>query len=244
MSDESRLTELRVFAEQNFGRHIAANRYPGRGLVLGRLSDGALAQVYWIMGRSAHSRNRRFVVDDGIVLRTEARDPSLVQDPSLIIYEAMLELPDVYIAANGDHARTIYAALEQENRLEDALATREREDDAPNYTPRIAGLFDLRGMGTAVLAILRANAASPDETDRVVWRLPLPPAGLGYGITTYRSDGDPLPSYAGDPLWLPVAGSAEEVADIYWEALDEDNRIALAVKPIDANGSNIILRQP
>ena len=242
-SDTSRLDELRVFAEQNFGRHIAANRYPGRGLVVGRLSTGEWAQAYWIMGRSANSRNRRFVVDGGGTLRTDARDPSLVEDPSLIIYEAMLELPDVYIVSNGDHTRTIQDSISQGGGLEDALSTREREPDAPNYTPRIAGLLDLRdGVGVA-LSILRANASNPDETDRVTWRLPAPPAGLGYAITTYRSDGDPLPSYAGDPLWLPLAGSADAVADMYWDGLDVQNRIALAVKVIADGASRIVLRQ-
>ncbi len=239
----SRLDELRVFAEQNFGRHIAANRYPGRGLAVGRLSDGEWAQVYWIMGRSANSRNRRFVVDDGGTLRTEARDLSLVEDPSLIIYEAMLELPDRYIVSNGDQTRTIWDAILAGGSMEDALSTREREPDAPNYTPRIAGLLDLRDGERVAVSILRANASDPDQTDRATWRLPRPPDGLGYGITTYRSDGDPLPSYAGDPLWLPLAGSAEEVAELYWAGLDEENRIALAVKVIADGSSRIVLRQ-
>ena len=247
-SDTSRLDELRVFAEQNFGRHIAANRYPGRGLAVGRLTDGEWAQVYWIMGRSTNSRNRRFVVDDGGTLRTEARDPSMVEDPSLIIYEAMLELPDRYIVSNGDQTRTIYDAIAAGGSMEDALSTREREPDAPNYTPRIAGLLERRvgeRVGERVaISILRANASDPEQTDRATWRLPPPPAGLGYAITTYRSDGNPLPSYAGDPLWLPLAGAAEDVADLYWNGLDEENRIAMAVKVIGADGrSRIVLRQ-
>ena len=251
MSETSRLEQLRVFAEQHFARHLAANRYPGRGIVIGRLAASdvedagdAWVQVYWIMGRSAHSRNRRFVAGgDGVELRTEARDLSLVTDPSLIIYEAMLELEDLYIVSNGDHTRTIHTALDMNARFEDALGEREREDDPPNYTPRIAGLLNLRGAGTVRLSILRANAADPALTDHVFWRLPAPPPGLGYGITTYRSDGAPLPPYAGDPLWLPLVGSVEDVADTYWEALDRENRIALAAKLIDAEGSRIILRQ-
>lgn len=244
------IEELRVFAEQNFGRHLLANSYPGRGIVVGRLEtedeDDVWVQVYWIMGRSANSRNRRFVIggERGNELRTEARDPALVSDPTNIIYEAMLELPSVYLVSNGDHTRTIQETLERSARFEDALALREREDDAPNYTPRIAAMLDLRGQGELSMAILRANAADHDQTDRIVWRFPFPPEGLGYGITTYRHDGNPLPPFAGDPLWLPLAGSAEEVADAYWDALDEDNKIALAVKVIDGDGSRIILRQP
>ncbi|MYJ58550.1 MAG: inosine monophosphate cyclohydrolase, partial [Chloroflexi bacterium] len=137
----------------------------------------------------------------------------------------------------------ILETIEHSARFEDALAVREREDDAPNYTPRIASMLDLRGEGQLSFAILRANAADSDQTDRIVWRLPFPPQGMGYGITTYRHDGNPLPPFAGDPLWLPLPGSPEDIADAYWNALDEDNRIALAVKVIDAGGSRIILRQ-
>ncbi len=248
-STPAQLAELRVFAEQNFGRHLAANSYPGRGIVVGRMETAddtdAWAQLYWIMGRSEHSRNRRFVVSpDGSELRTEARDPALVSDPTNIIYAAMLELPSVYLVGNGDHTRTIQDALDRSSRFEDALSVREREDDPPHYTPRIAAMLDRRGQGSLYFAILRANAADSDLTDRVVWRLPLPPRGLGCGITTYRHDGNPLPPYAGDPLWLPLRGNAEAIADAYWDALDAENKIALAVKIITAQGSHLILRQP
>ena len=246
----TQIEELHVFAEQNFGRHLLANSYPGRGIVVGRLEtddeDDVWVQVYWIMGRSENSRNRRLVVggEHGAELRTEARDPALVSDPTNIIYDAMLESPDLYYVSNGDHTRTVKETVERSARFEDALAVREREDDAPNYTPRIAAILDLRGQGELAIAILRANAADQDQTDRVVWRLPFPPKGLGYGITTYRHDGNPLPPFAGDPLWLPLPGSAEEVADTYWNALNQQNKIALAVKVIRSGSSRIVLRQP
>ncbi|MDE2891470.1 MAG: inosine monophosphate cyclohydrolase [Chloroflexota bacterium] len=245
----TQIDELHVYAEQNFGRHLLANSYPGRGIVVGRLEsdpdEDLWVQVYWIMGRSENSRNRRFVVGgaNDNELRTEARDPALVSDPTNIIYDAMLESPDLYYVSNGDHTHTIKDAIERSARLEDALAVREREDDAPNYTPRIAAMLDLRGLGELSFAILRANAANHDETDRIVWRFPFPPPGLGYGITTYRHDGNPLPAFAGDPLWLPLTGSPEDVADTYWNALDHDNKIALAVKAILDGASRIILRQ-
>ena len=239
---ESRLDRLRVRAQQNFGRHLAANPYPGRGIVIGRLLSGDWVQVYWIMGRSANSRNRRFVVA-GSSLRTEARDPARMEDPTNIIYEAMLELPNRFIVTNGDQTRTIYDALSSGGRFDDALATREREDDAPNYTPRIAGLLDLDRDGVIELAILRASEADASLTDRVFWRPASPPPGLGYGITTYRTDGNPLPPYAGDPLWLPLPETAEDTADHYWSALNEDNRIALAVKHIIKGESRILLRK-
>lgn len=244
MADQDRQSapeELFVRAQQHFGRHLAANPYPGRGLVIGRLLSGAWVQVYWIMGRSANSRNRRFVVE-GSSLRTEARDPAKVEDPTNIIYEAMLELPNRYIVSNGDQTRTIRDALDAGQRFDEALAMREREDDAPNYTPRIAGLLSLEGSAAVELSILRANAANPSLTDRTYWRPAPPPPGLGYGITTYRTDGNPLPPYAGDPLWLPLAGTAEDTADQYWAALDADNRISLAVKQIGEDGSRIVLR--
>ena len=232
-------------AERNFGRHLRQNAYPGRGLVVGRAStqDGWL-MVYWIMGRSAHSQNRRFVSEGG-VLRTEPVDASLVIDPSRIIYEAMLELPGIYLVSNGDQTRTVYQALQAGGTFDDALQTREREPDAPNYTPRISAMLDLREPpGALLLSILKANPANPDATDRFTYRPALPPAGLGVGLTTYLGDGTPLPSFQGDPLLLPCVGSANAVLDAYWDALDPGNRVALAVKriPVAGGSGEIILR--
>lgn len=235
---------LRTQAQRNFDAHLAANPYPGRGLLIGRLASGDWAQLYWIMGRSANSRNRRFAVD-GPELRTEPLDPALVEDPTNIIYEAMLELDGQYIVSNGDHTRTIHDALAASARFDDALALREREDDAPNYTPRIAGLLDTRNdAGQISLAILRANDADAARTDRTVYRPAPPPPGLGYGLTTYATDGNPLPPFRGDPLWLPLIGNLDEILDSYWAALNADNRIALAAKLIPAAGgpSRILLR--
>ncbi|MBN1139570.1 MAG: inosine monophosphate cyclohydrolase [Anaerolineae bacterium] len=218
------------FAAQNLERHVRQNRYPGRGLVIGRSSDGAAwVQIYWIMGRSAHSQNRRFVVD-GPVLRTEPVDASLVKDPRLIIYEAMLELPGVYLVSNGDQTRTVYEALQVGGTFDGALGTREREPDPPHYTPRISGMLALQPSASLALSILKANLADPEQTDRFTYRPALPPPGLGVGLTTYLGDGDPLPSFAGDPLLLPTDGSAEVLLDRYWEALNPDTRVALAVK--------------
>ena len=231
------LTQL---AQRNFREHLAENSYPGRGVVIGRLEVGDWIQLYWIMGRSANSRNRKLVAS-GAELRTEPLDAALVEDPTNIIYEAMLEAPDLYIVSNGDHTRTIHDAITHGDRFEDALASREHEDDPPNFTPRIAGLLDLRGRvhdapAQLRLAILRANAADSAETDRSTFRPALPPAGFGYGITTYAGDGDPLPPFRGDPLWLPLGADVDETLDGYWAALDHDNRIALAAKLIPANG--------
>jgi hypothetical protein len=223
-------------------RHLRQNSYPGRGLVVGRSSsEEAWLIVYWIMGRSAHSQNRRFVAE-GSVLRTEPVDVRLVEDASLIIYEAMLELPGIYLVSNGDQTRTIYEALQVGGTFDSALATREREPDPPNYTPRISAMLDLRSPpGAIALSLLKANRADPAWTDRYTYRPASPPKGLGYGLTTYMGDGSPLPSYVGDPLLLPLEGTSQQVLDTYWEALDTDNRVSLAVKRIPPVGASDIL---
>jgi IMP cyclohydrolase len=236
-------------AQMNFDRHLRQNRYPGRGLVVGRSSDeDAWLMIYWIMGRSSHSQNRRFVAEGG-TLRTEPVDPTLVQDPSLIIYEAMLELPGtpagIYLVSNGDQTRTLYETIRAGGTFDAALATREREPDAPNYTPRISAMLDLQSAPRMLaLSLLKANPADPELTDRFAYRPASPPPGLGVGLTTYMGDGSPLPSFQGDPLLLPLEGSVEAVLDAYWEALDADNRVALAVKWIPAQGgeSEILVR--
>ncbi|MCP3985086.1 MAG: inosine monophosphate cyclohydrolase [bacterium] len=231
------MTSLAALASASFASHLEQNPYPGRGLVIGREASGeAWLQVYWIMGRSPNSQNRVFVAD-GPELRTEPHDPSAVEDPTNIIYEAMLELPGLHIVSNGDQTRTVADALASGGSFEAALATRERETDAPNYTPRISGLLDLRGAEAGVaLSILRANDADPAFTDRTTFRPAAPPPGLGRALTTYQGDGSPLPSFRGDPLWLPLEGDADAVADCYWGALDCNNRVALAVKRVPADG--------
>jgi hypothetical protein len=227
---------LRALAKDRFARHLEQNAYPGRGLVLGRADDGAWLQIYWIMGRSANSRNRVFVSDGG-TLRAEAADPALVEDPSLILYEPMLELPGVYLVSNGDQTRTVHEVMESGGRFEDALEMREREPDAPNYTPRITGMLDLRmGEPALALSILKANPADPALTDRTCFRPAAPPPGLGLGLTTYQGDGSPLPSFAGEPMLLPLEGEAQAVLDRYWGALHAGNRISIAVKRIAPGG--------
>ena len=227
--------------EQNFSRHIAGNRYPGRGLVIGQpAEDGAWLVLYWIMGRSERSRNRRFMAD-GSVLRTMPADPSKMDSPELIIYPAMLELPGKYIVANGDQSLTIRDTLTRGGTFEAALATREREPDAPNYTPRISGMLDLTGTPAVFLSVLRANPVDPAHTDRVTYALTPPPAGQGLCLTTYMGDGDPLPGFTGDPLVMPLRGGAEEVMGTYWNALDRENRIAIAVKRMSRDGGSELM---
>ena len=230
--------DLHAAAKRSFGEHIEQNPYPGRGLALGRSAGGdAWLQVYWIMGRSENSRNRRFVADGG-ALRTEPVDAGRLADPSLVIYDAMLELPGVYLVSNGDQTRTLLETLRAGGTFEAALATREREPDAPNYTPRISAMVDLISQpGEVALNILKANPADPALTDRFTYRPAPPPPGLGYCLTTYVGDGHPLPSFSGEPLLVPCGGSAKAVLDLYWSALDAENRISLAVKHIPTDGS-------
>jgi IMP cyclohydrolase len=231
------MSDLRDRAEATFARHLDGNPYPGRGLVLGRSEDGAAwLQLYWIMGRSANSRNRVFVADGG-TLRTEPFDAAAVEDPSLILYEAMLEGAGAYVVSNGDQTRTVYDALARGGSFEAALETREREPDAPNFTPRISGLIDLRSPAPCfALSILKANKADPERTDRTAFRPAPPPPGFGLGLTTYRGDGSPLPSFEGEPLCLPLTGAPEALLERYWGALDAGNRVALALKRIPLRG--------
>jgi hypothetical protein len=231
--------------EETFASHLAANPYPGRGLIIGRAEAGdAWIMVYWIMGRSAHSRNRRLVAEGGI-LRTEPVNLAQIKDPALIIYEAMLELPGVYLVSNGDQTRTLYEALRGGRTFDEALATREREPDAPNYTPRISGMLDLRtGPPAITLSLLKANPFDPAYTDRITYRPAAPPPGYGVGLTTYMGDGSPLPAFRGDPLPLPCRGAPETLLETCWQALDAGNRIAVAVKHIDprTRTSRILLK--
>lgn len=231
-------------ARVNLERHIRQNPYPGRGLVVGQSSaQDAWLMIYWIMGRSASSRNRKFVAEGGS-LRTEPVDARLLADPSLIIYDAMLELPGIYLVSNGAQTRALFEGLPAGETFDSVLAKWGREPDAPNYTPRITAMLDLRKQSSALtLSILKANPANPDLTDRFTFGPATPPPGLGVGITTYQGDGNPLPSFSGDPLLLPCGGSVEQVLALYWNALDAENKISLAVKRIPTRGgaSSIIL---
>ncbi len=232
-------------AASTLKNHIGANPYPGRGLVLGKSSDGSSwQQVYFIMGRSPNSRNRQFAANGG-TLETQPFDASKVEDPSLIIYEAMLETKRVFLVSNGDQTRTLHDGLEQGQSMRASLKSREREPDAPNYTPRITAMLDLSGSAPEIgLSILKANKIDPELTDRHYFYPSAPLSGLGYGLTTYMGDGDPLPTFVGDPLLLPIEATVEETLDLYWNALDEDNGISLAVKEIslDGSASRIVLR--
>jgi len=224
-------------ADLNEMSRIRGVTYPGRVVCLGKKEDGTLIQVYSIMGRSANSRNRIFVNSNGEV-RTEAADESKVEDPSLIIYNALRELDKMYIVTNGDQTDTIHAAMTNGDTFEAGLRTRAHEPDKPNYTPRISGLFDLRNGTKARLSVIRKSAF--DDTGNVSehhfyeYDFSEPCfCGKGLAVTTYMGDGNPLPSFDGNPFAVPIKGSSDEIADFFWAALDSDNKVSLAVKEIN-----------
>lgn len=229
--------------QENLTSKIKNCAYPGRGLVQGISEDSKSAfQVYWIMGRSENSRNRVFEVENG-KLSTQAADPALCEDPSLVIYDAMLEAGASYIVSNGDQTTTIQAFLNDDKSFKAALDTREREPDAPNYTPRISGMVQKSDEQLEFLfSILKANKVNPELSDRHYFSKSQVAPGTGLALTTYIGDGNPLPSFCGEPFELPLQGTAEDILNLYWDTLNEDNKISLAIKTIDlASGNSSIL---
>lgn len=216
-------------------KEIGSTSYPGRGIVLGRTADGAKAVIaYFIMGRSENSRNRIFVqTDDGI--KTEAFDPSKLVDPSLIIYSPVRVLDDKTIVTNGDQTDTIYELMSNQLTFEQALRTRGFEPDEPNYTPRISGIVKCsEGKMNYALSILKSAEGNPDCCERYTFAYDCPLAGKGRFIHTYMGDGNPLPSFEGEPTLVEIENDTIDVfADKIWNALDSDNKVSLFVRYID-----------
>ena len=210
---------------------LNSNSYPGRGIVIGRSDDNKKAIiVYFIMGRSANSRNRIFVEYEGGI-RTEAYDTSKMEDPSLIIYAPVRVIDRKTIVTNGDQTDTIYDSLAKGHCFIHALRQREFEPDAPNYTPRISGI--VLPNGDYKLSILKSANGNPDSCRRYFFEYSNPPAGTGHFIHTYAGDGNPLPSFEGEPKEVEINGSINELASIIWDNLNEDNKISLFVRYID-----------
>ena len=209
---------------------LRGNPYPGRGIVLGQTADGkSSVAAYFIMGRSANSRNRIFAEEpDGI--RTEAADPAKMEDPSLIIYHPVRQMGRGLIVTNGDQTDTILEFLERGLPMEQALRTREFEPDGPNWTPRISGL--LSPDGSYKLSILKSADESGTRCLRQTFEYP-GQAGVGHFLHTYAGDGSPLPSFAGEPEQVSIGGDIDEFTDAVWNSLDEANRISLFVRFTD-----------
>lgn len=222
---------IREQAAANLQQRLRENSYVGRGIVIGRTAEGAWMQVYWIAGRSPNSRNRIFVAE-GDILRTEAADPAQLSDPTLIIYNAMRVCARRAIVSNGGHTDAIYEGFASGRSFAESLAGWFHEPDPPNYTPRIAGYVDLEA-DEAWLAILKASPFDPERSERHFFRFDCVEPGYGYAITTYDSDGDPLPSFSGVPYLLPLSAAPAHL----WEALNPEHRIALAVRRVSADGA-------
>ncbi|MBO4452685.1 MAG: IMP cyclohydrolase [Clostridia bacterium] len=225
-------------AKFDIAKLLRGNAYPGRGIVIGMSQDGKQAFIaYFIMGRSVNSRNRVFESFKG-GMRTRAFDESKVVDPSLIIYNPYLSLPGIDIITNGDQTNTIYDFIKADpsdpRAFSKALATREFEPDAPNYTPRISGIarydFDNEKFDYS-LSVLKSNG-TPDVCNRFTFDY-APVPGIGHFIHTYKCDGDPLPSFEGEPEEIALPGTPKELADLLWENLDADNKVSLFVRAVD-----------
>ena len=217
--------------KKNIYKYLAGNDYPGRGIVLGQSPDGQKAFVaYWIMGRSANSRNRIFVTtDDGI--RTEAHDSAKLEDPSLIIYNPVLTLGKTHIVTNGDQTDTIYDLMSQGKSFADALRTRTFEPDGPNYTPRISAV--VYADGSYQMSILKSADGNGDSVQRYFFDYPQPVAGEGHFISTYKHNGNPIPSFEGEPLRFACPRTLGDFAHGLWSSLNADNKVSLFARVID-----------
>ncbi len=215
-------------------KELENNSYPGRGIIIGKSQDGKSAvTAYFIMGRSVNSRNRVFTeTDDGI--KTEAFDPSLLSDPHLIIYSPVRVLGNKTIVTNGDQTDTIYELMDKQQTFEQALRTREFEDDAPNYTPRISGIMHVEeNTYNYAMSILKSADGNPDSCERFTYTYTNPINGEGRFIHTYMGDGNPLPSFEGEPKKISIPNDIKEFSDSLWNSLNEDNKVSLFVRYIN-----------
>ncbi len=218
----------------NLFKELDSNSYPGRGIVIGRSADGKYAvTAYFIMGRSTNSRNRVFV-EEGDGIRTKAFDESKLEDPSLIIYAPVRVLENTTIVTNGDQTDTIYDGLKAGKSFEESLRSRQFEPDAPNYTPRISGIMDIvNGKYTYAISILKSDNGNPEECNRFTFTYDNPLAGEGHFIHTYMKDGNPLPSFEGEPKFVSIEGGIETFSTKVWNSLNLDNKVSLFVRYID-----------
>lgn len=217
-------------------RLLRENAYPGRGIVLGLAPGGTKAAIaYFIMGRSANSRNRVFdPVPEIGGIRTMAADPARLEDPSLIIYNPVRALGNAQIVTNGDQTDTVYEFMSGGGTFEEALRTRTFEPDGPNWTPRISGLVELEdGACRYKLSILKSADGNGGSCRRYFYEYPQPVAGEGHFLHTYRCDGSPIPSFAGEPEHVRLMGDIDTFTRMVWNSLNEDNKVSLFVRYID-----------
>lgn len=215
--------------------NLKSNAYPGRGIMLGRTADGSKAViVYFIMGRSENSRNRIFV-EDGEGIRTQAFDESKLVDPSLIIYAPVRVLGNKTIVTNGDQTDTIYNLMNNQLTFEQSLRTRTFEPDDPNFTPRISGIIKItEGNMNMAMSVLKSDGGNPDSSLRYTYSYENPLPGKGRFIHTYIEDGNPLPSYEGEPTLVAVGNDdIDTFTDKIWQSLNDENKVSLFVRYID-----------
>ncbi len=218
-------------------KELSENEYPGRGILVGKSKDGKNAvMAYFIMGRSENSRNRIFV-EEGKGIRTQAFDESKLTDPSLIIYAPVKVLGNKTIVTNGDQTDTIYDLMNDQQTFEQALRTREFEPDAPNYTPRISAVVKhVNGDMNFAMSILKSANGDASSCQRYTFSYSAPINGEGRFIHTYKCDGNPLPSFEGEPKLVEIGNETiDEFAQKLWENLNEDNKVSLFVRYIDLN---------
>ncbi len=215
-------------------KELQGNSYPGRGIIIGRSADGSKAvTAYFIMGRSQNSRNRVFV-EEGEGIRTQAFDPSKLTDPSLIIYAPVRVFGNETIVTNGDQTDTIYDGLKEGLTFEQSLRSREFEPDGPNYTPRISGLMHVEdGAYDFAMSILKSNQGDPSQCNRYTYTYDNPKAGEGRFIHTYMCDGNPLPSFEGEPKLISIPDDMDGFVETLWNSLNSDNKVSLFVRYID-----------
>jgi IMP cyclohydrolase len=209
------------------------NTYTGRGIIIGKTSNSKrIIQIYWLMGRSENSRNRIFKILENNFVKTEAYDINKLTDPSLIIYYPIKSINDYHIVSNGDQTETIYQYLKDNIRFEEALKEQLYEPDKPNYTPRISGLVNIK-TNEYKLSIVKTINNDINYFVRQVFSYNNLIPGKGYCITTYEKDGNPLPSYIGEPSLVEIYNSVDKNIEKYWEILDKNNRVAILVKSIN-----------
>ena len=215
-------------------QELMENAYPGRGIVIGKSKDGTKAvTAYFIMGRSSNSRNRVFA-EEGQGIRTQAFDPSKLEDPSLIIYAPVRVLGDLTIVTNGDQTDTVFEGMEKGLTFEQSLRSREFEPDGPNYTPRISGVMQVEnGKYEYSMSILKSNNGNPEACNRYTFAYENPVAGEAHFIHTYMHDGDPLPSFEGEPKLVELSDEIDAFTDLVWTSLNEDNKVSLFVRYIN-----------
>lgn len=220
-------------------QELKGNAYPGRGIIIGKTPDGKKAvTAYFIMGRSENSRNRVFV-EEGEGIRTQAFDPSKLTDPSLIIYAPVRVLGNKTIVTNGDQTDTIYEGMDKQLTFEQSLRSREFEPDGPNYTPRISGIMHIEGGNyNFAMSILKSNHGNPSSCNRYTFAYENPAAGEGRFIHTYQCDGNPLPSFEGEPKLIGTVDDIDEFTEQLWNSLNEENKVSLFVRYIDIATQN------